>query len=108
LARLYQGDLIDALTNLTEALRTYDPERDRDAKFRFGQDGGAGAAAHLVLASWAMGDFQRARALSKEALARADETSHAPTYHHPMRASVEARATDRKAESGRSTSNRGD
>jgi predicted ATPase len=31
------------------------------------------------LASWALGDVERARALSEEALARADEAAHAPT-----------------------------
>jgi predicted ATPase len=79
LARLPQGDLIGAEANCAEALRTYDPERDCDAKFRFGPDTGACAAVYLALASWAMGDFERARALSEEALARADETGHAPT-----------------------------
>jgi predicted ATPase len=83
--RLYQGDFIDAEGNLAEALKTYDPERDRDAKFQFGWDTGAGAAAYLTHTSWALGDVERARALSEEALARADETAHAPTraiaYH---------------------------
>jgi predicted ATPase len=78
-ARLWQGDFIGAQTNLAEALRTYDAERDRDAKFRFGPDTGAGAAGFLALASWALGDVERARALSEEASARADETAHAPT-----------------------------
>jgi class 3 adenylate cyclase/predicted ATPase len=75
-----QGDLIDARINLAEALRTYDPERDRDAKFRFGADGGATAASYLALVSWALGDLERARALSGEALARTDETAHPPTH----------------------------
>jgi predicted ATPase len=83
--RLWQGDLIAARTNLAEALRTHDPERDRDAKFRFTADTGAAAAGYLALASWALGDVERAQALSEEALARADETAHAPTranvYH---------------------------
>jgi predicted ATPase len=79
LARLYQGDLIGARANLAEVLRTYDPERDRDAKFRFGLDSAAGAAGYLALASWALGDVERARSLSDEALARADGTGHAPT-----------------------------
>jgi predicted ATPase len=38
LARPYQGDFIGAETNLAKALRTYDPERDRDAKFRFADE----------------------------------------------------------------------
>jgi predicted ATPase len=78
-ARFWQGDFIDARTNLAEALRTYVPERDRDAQFRFGADAAAAAAGFLALASWATGDVERARALSEEALARADETAHAPT-----------------------------
>jgi predicted ATPase len=85
IARLYQGDLVGAAANLAEALRIYDPERDRDAKFRLGADCRASAAGHLALARWAMGDIGRARALAEEALARADETAHAPTragvYH---------------------------
>jgi predicted ATPase len=85
LARLPQGDLIGAEANCAEALRTYDPERDCDAKFRFGPDTGACAAVYLALASWVMGGVERARALSEEALARAEETGHAPTrtnvYH---------------------------
>src|SRR5215472_14426608 len=63
MARLAQGDFISAEANLAEALRTYDPERDRDAKFRFGVDTGAGAADFLVLTIWALGDVERARAL---------------------------------------------
>jgi predicted ATPase len=42
---LSQGALEDAQAHLSEALRLYDPERDRDAKFRFGADTGAAAAA---------------------------------------------------------------
>jgi predicted ATPase len=79
IARLWQGDFIDARTNLAEALRTYDPKRDRDAKFRFGVDAGAAATGFLAVAGWAFGDVERARALSEEALARADETAHAPS-----------------------------
>jgi predicted ATPase len=85
-ARIVQGDFIDAEKNFNEVLRTYDPARDRDARFRFGMDAAAAAACYLALASWAMGDVERARALSEEALARADETAHAPTraavYHY--------------------------
>jgi len=78
-ARLWQGDLIGAEANLVEAVRTYDPERDRDAEFRFGVDIAATATGFLALAAWALGDVERARALSEGAVARADETAHAPT-----------------------------
>jgi predicted ATPase len=99
LGRLYQGDFIGAEANLAEALRTYDPERDRDAKFRFGVDTGAGAAGFLTQAIWALGDVERTRALGEEALARADETAYAPTraivyqsisLYHMLRGDAEA------------------
>jgi hypothetical protein len=77
--RLWQGDLIGAEANLAAALRIYDPQRDRDAKFRFGVDTGAAATGFLALVGWALGDVERRRALSEEALPRADETAHAPT-----------------------------
>jgi class 3 adenylate cyclase/predicted ATPase len=79
LVRLYQGDFIAAEANLTTALRAYDPKRDCDTKFRFSADTAAAAAGHLILVIWALGDVNRARALSEEALARADDTAHAPT-----------------------------
>ena len=85
-ARLCQGDFIDARTEFTEALRIYDPERDRNAKLRFGVDTAAGAAGYLALASWALGDVERAQVLAEEALGRADGAAHAPTralvYHY--------------------------
>ena len=80
LARLWQGDLIGAEADLAEALTTSDAERDREAKFRFTADNSVAAAAYLALASWTLDDVKRARALSDEALARADETPHAPTH----------------------------
>jgi hypothetical protein len=39
----FQGHFIEAQANLVEALRIYDPERDREARFRFGVDNGAAA-----------------------------------------------------------------
>jgi hypothetical protein len=88
-ARLYQGDFVGAEANLAEALRAYNFERDHNAKFRFGEDTGANAAGFLALASWALGDIERARARGEEGLARADETAHALTranvYHHISR-----------------------
>jgi predicted ATPase len=77
--RFYQGDLIGGQSNLGEALRIYDPQCDRDAKFRFAVDTCAAATGFLAVVGWALGHVERARALSEEALSRADKTAHAPT-----------------------------
>jgi predicted ATPase len=83
---LHQGDLIDALAHLEEAARIYDPERDRDAKFRFGVDTGASATLFLAHTRWQLGEIGRAKELIEEAVVRGVESAHGPTqtnaYHY--------------------------
>ena len=76
---LWQGDFIRSQANLVQALQLYDPELDREAKFRFGMDSGACSTAYLAHTNWQFGEVGRARALIDEAVARAAETGHAPT-----------------------------
>ena len=49
---LWQGDFIEAQANLVKSLSIYDPERDREARFRFGLDTCAIARAHLAITKW--------------------------------------------------------
>jgi class 3 adenylate cyclase/predicted ATPase len=79
---LWQGDFIGAQANFLEALSTYDPERDGEARFRFGLDIGAIARVHLAIAKWLLGEVGPARALVEEAEAHAIETDHIPTLLH--------------------------
>jgi predicted ATPase len=79
---LYQGDFIEAQANLVEALSIYDPERDREARFRFGTDTGALARAYLAFTKWQLGEVGPVRALIEEAVAHAIETGHVPTLVH--------------------------
>jgi predicted ATPase len=76
---LWQGDFIEAQANLVEALRIYDPERDREARFRFGPDTGAAARVSLAITKWQLGEVGPVRALIEEAVAYAVETGHVPT-----------------------------
>jgi predicted ATPase len=76
---LRQGDFIEAQSNLVQALSIYDPERDREARFRFGQDPGAAARVYLAITNWTLGEVEPARALVEEAVAQAIETNHVPT-----------------------------
>jgi predicted ATPase len=76
---LWQGDFVEAQANLVEALSLYDPERDREARFRFGQDYGTAARAYLAHTKWQLGEVGPARALIEEAVAHAVETGHVPT-----------------------------
>ena len=76
---LWQGDFTQSQVNLVQALQLYDPELEREAKFRFGMDSGACSTAYLAHTNWQFGEVGRARALIDEAVARAAESGHAPT-----------------------------
>jgi len=79
LTRLVQGDFAQAREDCEQALRIYDPERDREAKFRLGVDTRAMATAYLALLAWHRGEVSRAAALMDEAVAHAAESAHVPT-----------------------------
>jgi class 3 adenylate cyclase/predicted ATPase len=76
LTSLFQGHLVEAQANLVEALSTYDPERDHEARFRFGGDIGAVSRVYLATTKWLLGEVGRARALIEEAIAHAIESDH--------------------------------
>ena len=76
---LSQGDLIEARTHLEKALRIYDPQWARDAKFRFGHDTRASATSYLARTSWILGEFGLSLELNEEAVARAVELAHVQT-----------------------------
>jgi predicted ATPase len=75
----FQGDFIEAQSNLVEALSIYDLERDREAMFRFGVNIAAAARAYLAITKWLLGEVGPVRALIEEAVAHAIETGHVPT-----------------------------
>jgi class 3 adenylate cyclase/predicted ATPase len=79
LTRLFLGDFLGARACLEDALRTYDPERDRDVKLRFDVDTAIVAKTHLAQADWLLGRVDEAAELAKEAAARAREIAHVPT-----------------------------
>ena len=82
---LWQGHFVEARAHLESSLKIYDPERDREAKFLFGWDGGAAATAILALTSWLLGEVGRARERIAEAVARAAEIrSRAERGQHPF------------------------
>jgi adenylate cyclase len=76
---LFRGDLAGARAHFEQALRIFDPERDREAKFRFSMDIGAAATGNLAVANWLLGEAGPAWKLIEEAIARAVESAHSPT-----------------------------
>ncbi len=75
----YQGKLLEARTHLERALADYRPDRDAQARFRFGYDTGTLATANLVTTTWLLGQVERARQLAEQAVRSATELGHVPT-----------------------------
>jgi predicted ATPase len=78
-----QSGFEEARRHSEEALRIYDPGWDRDTKFRTNHDTAATATMYLSLASWMLGDADRARKLAGEATARALDCITSPLRRRP-------------------------
>ncbi len=59
----FAGDYREARDHLERALALFQPGRDDDLAFRFGQDPGVAAMANLAVASWPLGEVDRAISL---------------------------------------------
>jgi hypothetical protein len=66
----FAGEYVGAREHLERALALFQPGRDDDLAFRFGQDAGVGAMLYLALALWPLGDIERAVSLVRDAEAR--------------------------------------
>ena len=59
----FAGEYREARDHLERALALFQPGRDDDLAFRFGQDPGVAAMAYLAIASWPLGEVDRAISL---------------------------------------------
>ena len=75
----FAGDFIEARSHLERAVAIFDPERDRDLAFRFGQDVGVSATVYLAIALWPLGQVDRAREIADATAARIAKLSHLAT-----------------------------
>jgi class 3 adenylate cyclase/tetratricopeptide (TPR) repeat protein len=78
------GAFAEARTHCERALEVCDPERDREIRERFGEDGGTMAMSCLALTMWQLGEVGRAREWIDVANRRATELGHAPSMALPL------------------------
>ena len=80
----YLGNFELARAHLGQTLAMFDPQRDRDLTYRFGQDMGVTAMVFMALALWPLGETNQARRIGEQALARAVASGHMLTtvYGH--------------------------
>ena len=75
----FAGEYRKARDHFERAFALFQPGRDDDLTFRFGQDAGVSAMANLASASWALGDIDRAISLVNAMLTRIAGLTHAGT-----------------------------
>ena len=85
----FAGEYADARDHLERALALFQPGRDDDLAFRFGQDAGVAAMCYLAIASWRLGNIRRAIFLVDGAHERLASVAHIGTrpyakYHAAM------------------------
>ena len=73
------GDFSGAKIDYEKALAIFNPVRDGDLAFRFGQDPGVGGLAYQSLTLWPLGEIERAVQSMGGALARAAGLTHIGT-----------------------------
>ena len=75
----FAGEYAGARKHLERALALFQPGRDDDLAFRFGNDAGVAAMHYLALTLWPMGDVGRAVSLVGGAEARVADLAHIAT-----------------------------
>jgi predicted ATPase len=75
----FAGEYREAPDHLERALALFQPGRDDDMAFRFGQDPGVSAMAFLALALWPLGEIEQAASLMSRMLARIASLTHGNT-----------------------------
>ena len=74
------ANIAEAREHLERALTLFQPGRDDDLAFRFGQDAGVAAMCYLAIASWPLGNVTRAVSLVDEAHQRLTSVAHIGTH----------------------------
>ena len=75
----FAGEYREARAHLERAVALFQPGRDDDVAFRFGQDAGVAATLFLAIVLWVLGDVARAIALAQQAHERIERIPHANT-----------------------------
>jgi class 3 adenylate cyclase/predicted ATPase len=75
----FAGEFVEARDLFERALATYDPQRDRDLVFRFGQDIGVPALGYSALLLWALGEIDLARERAEALVQRCRQNDNAAT-----------------------------
>src|SRR6516164_1265593 len=75
----FAGEYVEARDHLERALALFEPGRDDDLAFRFGQDPGVPIMVHLAFVLWSFGEIDRALPFAERMRERLSGLTHANT-----------------------------
>jgi hypothetical protein len=82
LTHWFAGEYREARAQLERSLALFQPGRDDDLAFRFGNDAGVAAMFYLALTLWPLGEVERAISVVGRAQERAASLTHVGTHAH--------------------------
>ena len=75
----FAAEFVEARAHLEQAVAIFDPLRDADLAFRYGQDIGVSASAYSAIALWSLGEIDLSRRRADDAVTRARSSGHLAT-----------------------------
>ena len=75
----FAAEFVEARAHLEQAVAIFDPSRDADLAFRYGQDIGVSALAYSAIALWPLGEVDLSRRRADDAVTRARSSGHLAT-----------------------------
>ena len=75
----FAAEFVEARAHLEQAVAIFDPSRDADLAFRYGQDIGVSASGYSAIALWPLGEIDLSRRRADDAVTRARSSGHVAT-----------------------------
>ena len=80
----FAAEFVEARAHLEQAVAIFDPSRDADLAFRYGQDIGVSASAYSAIALWPLGEIDLSRRRADDAVTRARSSGHVATVAYGL------------------------
>ena len=75
----FAAEFVEARAHLEQAVAIFDPSRDADLAFRYGQDIGVSASGYSAIVLWPLGEIDLSRRRADDAVTRARASGHVAT-----------------------------
>jgi tetratricopeptide (TPR) repeat protein len=80
----FAAEFVEARAHLEQAVAIFDPSRDADLAFRYGQDIGVSALSYSAIALWPLGEIDLSRRRADDAVTRIRSSGHIATVAYGL------------------------